>query len=272
MKALLLILLPLNLFAQVATINLSNGTFINNAPSGRDWINHEVIGFSLGYTEYQVIIDENNPVIVNGITILSSGYQNQPPNQVHPPGNIFDNNLTTKWAAKGFGQWLQFTLREIRIIESVDVAFYYGDRNDIFDLLISMDSVNWTTVLDKQIGDLGTDFNNYDFVDIEVKHIKYVAWGNAQSTRDWNSIAEIKFNYVDPNPNEDCIPDTVYLPNIDTTYFDSTRWETKINWIDKDTTIINYKDSTIFHHVYDTTGSRIDTFFIMPKKITFELK
>ena len=70
--------------------------------------------------------------------------------------------------------------------------------------------------------------------------------------------------YVDPTPDEDCIP------YVDTTYFDSIRWETKINWIDS--TIYHFKDSTTYHHVYDTTGSRVDSFFIMPKKITFELK
>ena len=84
--------------------------------------------------------------------------------------------------------------------------------------------------------------------------------------------------YVDPKPDEDCISDTVYLPNIDTAYFDSTRWETKINWIDsvrlieKDTTIFHYKDSTIYHHVYDTTGSRIDTVFIIPRELILNFK
>ena len=227
MKVLLLILFPLNIFAQVATIILADGTFINNAPSGKDWSNYKVTGFSLGYTEYQVIIDENNPVIINGITILASGYQNQPTDLVHPPCNVFDNELSTKWAAKGFGHWVQFSLPEVRLIESIAVAFSVGDRNDIFDLLISTDSINWITVLDKQVGDLGIGFNNYDFIDIEAKYIKYVAQGNVQSNSDWNSISEIRFNYVAPIPNEDCIPDTIYLPS-DTIIIYDTIWSTKL--------------------------------------------
>ena len=253
MKTIFLILFPLNLFSQVATLTLADGTFINNAPNGKDWSNYAITGFSLGYTEFQVITDINNPVIINGVTILTSGYQNQPPDNVYPPGNIFDNNLTTKWAAKGFGHWVQFSLPEIRLIESIEVAFTVGDRNDIFDLFISVDSINWTNVLDKQIGDLGTGFNNYDFVDVEVKHIKYIAQGNVQGNYNWNSISEIKFNYVDPIPNEDCICDS-------------------IRWIEKDTTIFNYKDSTTYHHVYDTTGSRIDTVFIIPRELILKFK
>ena len=233
MKALVLLLLPLNLFAQVATILLSDGTLINNAPSGRDWSNYAVTGFSLGYTEYQVLIDDNNPVTINGITILTSGYQNQPPDNVYPPIQIFDDDLSTKWAAKGFGQWVQFSLPEIRKLQSIDVAFTVGDRNDVFDLLISIDSINWTIILDKQIGELGTNFDNYDFVDIEAKYIKFVAQGNVQNVSNWNSISEIRFNYVDPIPNEDCIPDTVYLPSDpiivhDTIYIDTLYLQPRI--------------------------------------------
>ena len=31
------------LIAQVATIQLSDGTYINNAPSGRDWLEYKII-------------------------------------------------------------------------------------------------------------------------------------------------------------------------------------------------------------------------------------
>lgn len=86
--------------------------------------------------------------------------------------------------------------------------------------------------------------------------------------------------YVDPTPNE-CdtvyVHDTIFVNTIDTVFIekvnwiDSIRWEVKdsIIWHEKDTLIIQYKDSTIIHH--DTLESRIDTFYILPKKITFEL-
>ena len=67
--------------------------------------------------------------------------------------------------------------------------------------------------------------------------------------------------YIDPTPTE-C--DSI-------TWIDSIRWIVKdsIIWHEKDTTIIEYKDSTVLY--YDTLGSRVDTFYILPKKITFEL-
>jgi len=219
----LLFLFSINCFAQTnqQTINLLNGTFIKNSQSGKAWPNYIVIGYDLIKTEYPIISDENNPVIINGVTILTSGYQNQPPDLVFPPGNIFDNDLTTKWAAKGLGHWVQFTLTEVRVLESIDVAFSVGSRNDIFDLLVSTDSITWITVLDKQIGELGLVVGNYDFIDIEAKYIKYVAQGNIQSNSDWNSIAEIKFNFIKEETPCDCPEiehDTIYIDRIDTVY------------------------------------------------------
>ena len=72
-------------------------------------------------------------------------------------------------------------------------------------------------------------------------------------------------------------------PCIDTLYSVSVKWTTEFIWIDsirwivkdstiwneKDTLIVHYKDSTVLH--YDTLESRIDTFYVLPKKITFEL-
>ena len=56
--------------------------------------------------------------------------------------------------------------------------------------------------------------------------------------------------YVDPTPDVPC---------------DSTaiNWIDSIRWIEKDTTVFNYKDSTVIH--YDTLESRIDTVFLQPK-------
>ncbi|MHA2182228.1 MAG: hypothetical protein ACXAAH_12485 [Promethearchaeota archaeon] len=66
---------------------------------------------------------------------------------------------------------------------------------------------------------------------------------------------------IDYTPPVDCIcTDTVTMIN----------WIDSVNVIVKDSTIYTFKDSTIYNYV-DSLESRIDSFFIVPKKITFEL-
>jgi hypothetical protein len=156
--------------------------------------------------------DENNPVTLNGITILASGYQNQPPNYVYPPSNIFDNNLTTKWAAKGIGHWILFEYSEEQVIQSVGVSFSIGDRNDIFDLYVGSDTSSMIKVLERQIGLLGTEIGTYDFHDIQGRFVKYVALGNVQNTTNWNSISEIIIDCVPISDLPPIIPPGVPIP------------------------------------------------------------
>ena len=61
--------------------------------------------------------------------------------------------------------------------------------------------------------DIYHDGKTFDFEDIKVKYIKYLAHGNEGS--DWNSISEIKLNYI--NIDIPCKTDTLYLPG-DTKY------------------------------------------------------
>ncbi len=96
--------------------------------------------------------------------------------------------------------------------------------------------------------------------------------------------------YVDPTPED---PISSPCDSTAINYIDSIRWNIrdsivyveKIRWVERDTTIFNFKDSIVFNWIdkirwvekdslilhYDTLGSRIDTVFILPKKITFEL-
>ncbi len=64
MKQLLyiLFLLPLQLSAQVATITLADGTFINNAPSGRSWVEYKTVpgGLSFYPEKDTTIIDDSD--------------------------------------------------------------------------------------------------------------------------------------------------------------------------------------------------------------------
>lgn len=153
---------------------------------------------------------EINPVIVNGVQITASGFQNQPDEgQVHPPANVVDGDLSTKWAALGIGHSLEFKYPKQINFTSIEVAYAVGDRNDIFDLYIDGE-----LILDKQEGVLGTDLTEYDFEDTNGIIVKLIAQGNKQNPEyAWNSISEIKINYTEiiipPTTGQPC--DTIII-------------------------------------------------------------
>src|SRR5438034_1171029 len=67
------------------------------------------------------------------------------------PQNTLDNNLATRWAASGDGQWIRYDLGAVGDIGGVDIAWYLGDmRSAHFDIQVSLDTVTWTTVFSGQ--------------------------------------------------------------------------------------------------------------------------
>jgi uncharacterized protein YjdB len=110
------------------------------------------------------------------------------------PENTVDGNLSTRWSAEGDGQWIQFELDDSYVIESVGLAFFMGNsRRSYFDLLISDDGTNWTTVLaDAESSGTTTALETFDFTDTEGSYLRYVGHGNSSSG--WNSVTEVQLN------------------------------------------------------------------------------
>jgi uncharacterized protein YjdB len=108
------------------------------------------------------------------------------------PENTVDGDLNTRWSAEGDGQWIQFELDDSYLIESVDVAFYLGSsRRTFFDLQVSSDGTNWTTVLaDAESSGSTTALEAFDFTDIEGRFVRYLGHGNSSSS--WNSVTEVQ--------------------------------------------------------------------------------
>lgn len=57
------------------------------------------------------------------------------------PENTLDNNLNTRWSARGNGQWITYDLGQSKIVDDLDIAFYKGnERRTTIDIQVSSDN------------------------------------------------------------------------------------------------------------------------------------
>lgn len=108
--------------------------------------------------------------------------------------NAVDGDLTTRWSGKGNGAAITFDLRATYRLESMKIAWHRGnERMTTFDLQVA-DSPQgpWTSVLTSQASSgTTTDFENYDFADLEGRYVRVVGLGNSLGDG-WNSILELR--------------------------------------------------------------------------------
>jgi hypothetical protein len=139
----------------------------------------------------------------------------QPP---YYPYNIIDGNIGTMWSADGNNQWLIIELKKSFSVQHVKLAFQPGQRKEsYFDILGSVDKVNWEPILTKSAScDFTGDLQVFEFppskTGKEFNYIKLVGQGNSTDT--WNYISELKiFGYRYRNsPAYENLPVKIY-PN-----------------------------------------------------------
>lgn len=142
-------------------------------------------------------IPEPKPLTIGNIT--ASGFQSGTDNT---PQAAFDSNLTTRWSADGPGQWIMYNFNALKVIKSVDIAFYKGnERKAKFKISVSTDGTNFTDVFDGESSGGSAALENFDFADLDGQFVRITGFGN--SVNDWNSISEIQIKFddkaVDPN-------------------------------------------------------------------------
>src|SRR5205814_6188988 len=137
----------------------------------------ELFGFTWGRGLSKVADPDPNAttyakVIVTGAAITASG------NDGNLPANTVDGNLGTRWSSSGDGQWITYDLGSNRKIGYIMLAVYQGDtRKNKFDLQVSTDNTNWTTVWSGASNGLTTAEVKYDFPDVTARYIRYLGHG-----------------------------------------------------------------------------------------------
>lgn len=107
------------------------------------------------------------------------------------PENVLDGDLGTRWSAEGNEQWLQFDLREPKILKAVEIAFLQGDRrNTLFVLQASADGAEWQTLFEGQSGGKSAALEHFAFSPVRARYVRYLGFGNSDNA--WNSLTEVR--------------------------------------------------------------------------------
>jgi parallel beta-helix repeat protein len=145
---------------------------------------------------------EPNPTPVGGVlTPASVSAQSDDGNAA---ANVLDGKLSTRWSAEGKGQWLNFDLGVVHLLEAVDIAFYQGtNREAYFDIEVSINGTNWTRILQGTSSGHTNALQHFDFADVAARYVRIVGRGNSQSL--WNSLTEVNLlgGQSDPPPVPD---------------------------------------------------------------------
>lgn len=110
------------------------------------------------------------------------------------PGNVVDDDYTTRWSGEGDGAWLQLDLGSTKTVTHVKVAVYKGDtRQNVFELQY-WDGSDWVTVFDGESSGDTTGLETFDFDPVETSMIRYLGHGyvDDEGTGDWNSLTEVE--------------------------------------------------------------------------------
>lgn len=105
-----------------------------------------------------------------------------------------DGDLETLWSVEGDDQWIAYELDKECLVESMYIYLNKAtERVAYFDVLASVDGVNYTPVITGGKGNGKTEGENFDFPEpVNAKYIKIMTKGNSVSK--WNAIKEIQFN------------------------------------------------------------------------------
>lgn len=106
------------------------------------------------------------------------------------PENTIDGDLSTRWSAEGDDVWIAYDLGATHPVGSVSIAWHQGDtRIQTFDVQLSADGTNWTTVLaDHRSSGTTSAMEAYDLADDPARHVRIVGHGNTYN--DWTSVSE----------------------------------------------------------------------------------
>jgi hypothetical protein len=105
--------------------------------------------------------------------------------------NTIDNDLTTRWSARGNNQWIKYRLEAAIFIKTVKIAWYRGnERKSFFDIQTSADDAEWTTVYSGNSSGQTTAMQSYAVTPASASYVRIV--GHTNTLNDWNSITEVK--------------------------------------------------------------------------------
>ncbi len=146
-------------------------------------------GFVVISSSEKIINQFNNEDLANSILSLYRVTASNHDGNI--PLNTIDGDLATRWSSEGENEWIKYDLFETKNINEVQVAFFKGnERTTTFDIAVSTDDVNYTTVYSGKSNGTTSDLESFKFANKDVRYVKLITKGN--SVNKWNSISEVK--------------------------------------------------------------------------------
>jgi hypothetical protein len=117
-------------------------------------------------------------------------------NDGNVPGNVVDNNYTSRWSGQGDGAWLQLDLGSVHTVTHIKLAVYQGDTRENLFQLQYWDGSSWRTVVDGHTGGTSTGLESFAFPAVQTSKVRYVGHGyildSDGSVGTWNSLTEVE--------------------------------------------------------------------------------
>lgn len=108
------------------------------------------------------------------------------------PERLFDQDITTRWAANGDGEWAMLDYGSAYEFDAIQASFSKGnERVTKFDIQFSTDGEHWLTVIEgaKSSGRaIGLERFQFEPA-MKARYVRYVGYGNTKNQ--WNSVTEL---------------------------------------------------------------------------------
>ncbi|MCU6707937.1 DNRLRE domain-containing protein [Paenibacillus sp. J5C_2022] len=189
-----------NVAASAAQLGTSVAVTQADAVPGTAWIEvqnpneAEATRYAVHF-QYESDITQDSGLPVQAVAASFSSPQDN-----NIPENTVDGNYSTIWAVEGDGHWIQYDLGAPTTVRSVSLAWFRGaERRAIFDIEVSDDTQNWTSVFSGTASGETAQLENYGIGEHVTRYIRIVGHGNTNSM--WNSVAEARiYDVVIPAP------------------------------------------------------------------------
>ena len=101
-----------------------------------------------------------------------------------------DDDLSTRWGASGIGSSIRYELSQETPLNEVGIAWYRGDlRRTEYEIAVSTDGGNWTTVHEGSSSGTTQGREYYSFPETAARYVRIT--GNGNEENNWMSITEV---------------------------------------------------------------------------------
>ncbi|QFT09884.1 polysaccharide lyase family 7 protein [Vibrio sp. THAF190c] len=129
---------------------------------------------------------ETGEPLLTPVAVTASSHDGNTPSQ------LIDGNIMTRWAANGNGEHATLDYGSVHEFDAVQASFSKGnERVTSFDIQMSEDGENWTTVLkDQKSSGRAIGLERFQFEPaVKARYVRYVGYGNTKNQ--WNSVTEL---------------------------------------------------------------------------------